>query len=142
MPRVKVKLRHNPVGTRFPWMSPEIKELFEILQKEIEDFNEFAQFMRDLFTFNELHMAALRWQIAKKVWEGGKTYNEVAEDLGCSTTTVTRVAGWVHHGEDGYRKVLLRLADTQKDKKRLEREKKDFEHIEKLKRPRYKGIQT
>lgn len=142
MPRVNIKLHHNPPGTRFPWMTPELKELFEVLHKEIEDFNEFVEFMGDLLTYNELLMAALRWQIAKRIWEDEKSYDETAEELRCSTSTVTRVAKRVRYGEDGFRKILLRLVDTRADKKRIEREKKDLERIKRLTRPRYKGVRV
>jgi uncharacterized protein YerC len=35
-------------------------------------------------------------------------YVEIAERTGASTTTVTRVAHWLKHGEGGYRVALSR----------------------------------
>jgi uncharacterized protein YerC len=36
-------------------------------------------------------------------------YHEVSKKTGASTTTVTRVAHWLRHGEGGYRLLLDRL---------------------------------
>ena len=40
----------------------------------------------------------------------GEPYLEIAERTGASTTTVTRVAHWLRHGEGGYRLALDRTA--------------------------------
>jgi uncharacterized protein YerC len=40
--------------------------------------------------------------------EKGLPYLEIAERTGASTTTVTRVAHWLRHGEGGYRAALDR----------------------------------
>ena len=45
---------------------------------------------------------AHRWQVARLL-EQGLPYLEIAERTGASTTTVTRVAHWLRHGEGGYR---------------------------------------
>jgi uncharacterized protein YerC len=39
----------------------------------------------------------------------GAPYTRIAADLQASTTTVTRVAHWLKHGEGGYRLVLDRM---------------------------------
>jgi TrpR-related protein YerC/YecD len=48
-----------------------------------------------------------RWQVARLL-DDGLPYLEVARRTGASTTTVTRVAHWLRHGEGGYRRVLDR----------------------------------
>ena len=48
---------------------------------------------------------AHRWQVARLVDEG-LPYHEVSRRTGASTTTVTRVAHWLRHGEGGYRSAL------------------------------------
>ena len=48
-----------------------------------------------------------RWHAARLIDEG-LPYHEVARQTGASTTTVTRVAHWLRHGEDGYRQALDR----------------------------------
>ena len=42
----------------------------------------------------------------------GLPYVEIAQRTGASTTTVTRVAHWLRHGEGGYRLALDRLKET------------------------------
>ena len=62
-------------------------------------------FMRDLLTLDELGEVSRRWQ-AVEMLDKGKTYREIAESTGLSTTTVTRIAHWLEHGEGGYKKAL------------------------------------
>jgi TrpR-related protein YerC/YecD len=50
---------------------------------------------------------AHRWEVARLL-EQGLPYLEIAERTGASTTTVTRVAHWLRHGEGGYRQALDR----------------------------------
>ena len=49
-----------------------------------------------------------RWHAARLVDEG-LPYHEVSRKTGASTTTVTRVAHWLRHGEGGYRLAIDRL---------------------------------
>ena len=70
--------------------------------------------MRELFdamlaleTRAELEAMAHRWQVAQLV-DQGLPYLEISERTGASTTTVTRVAHWLRHGEGGYRLALDR----------------------------------
>jgi TrpR-related protein YerC/YecD len=64
-----------------------------------------AAFLRDLCTTNELDAMGQRLQVARLVSEG-VPYQEISRRTGASTTTVTRVAHWLHYGEGGYRAVL------------------------------------
>jgi uncharacterized protein YerC len=43
-----------------------------------------------------------------KLLDQGLPYQEIARRSGASTTTVTRVAHWLRHGEGGYRTALDR----------------------------------
>ena len=69
--------------------------------------DEAERFFRDLCTLAELEAMAHRWQVARLVDEG-LPYHEVSRRTGASTTTVTRVAHWLRHGEEGYRLALDR----------------------------------
>jgi TrpR-related protein YerC/YecD len=92
------------------WSSGEIRDLLgTILQ--LESLDEAQRFFRDLCTLAELEAMAHRWQVAKLV-DQGLPYHEVSRRTGASTTTVTRVAHWLRHGEGGYRLALDRLAGT------------------------------
>ena len=63
--------------------------------------------LKDLCTTNELDAMGQRLQVARLVDEG-VAYQEISRRTGASTTTVTRVAHWLHYGEGGYREVLAR----------------------------------
>lgn len=87
--------------------TPAMKELFKAIL-QIKSTDEAARFFRDLLTIAELTEFSHRWQ-AVKLLDQGKSYTEIAQKLGMSTTTVTRVAFWLHHGMDGYRAVAKRV---------------------------------
>ena len=89
------------------WRSREIRELLEALLR-LENLEEAERFFRDLCTLAELEAMAHRWEVAHLV-DQGLSYQEVRRRTGASTTTVTRVAHWLHHGEDGYRLLLDRM---------------------------------
>ena len=76
----------------------------------LETRTELERFFRDLCTLSELEAMAHRWQVAQLV-EQGLPYLEISERTGASTTTVTRVAHWLRHGEGGYRLALDRLKE-------------------------------
>ena len=85
-----------------------MRELFDAMLL-LETRAEVERFFRDLCTLSELEAMAHRWQVAKLV-EKGMPYLEISERTGASTTTVTRVAHWLKHGEGGYRLALDRAA--------------------------------
>lgn len=93
---------------RHGWSTTETTELFQaILSLRTEE--EAAAFFRDLCTLSELEAMAHRWQVARLV-DAGLPYQAIAAQTGASTTTVTRVAHWLRHGEGGYRLALERTA--------------------------------
>ena len=89
------------------WQKREIKELCDAMAT-LRSADELGRFLRDLCTLSELEAMAHRWQVAKLV-EKGMPYLEISERTGASTTTVTRVAHWLRHGEGGYRLLLDRM---------------------------------
>ena len=95
---------------RHPWRTPEMNELFQAIL-ELETRAEVEQFLRDLCTLAELEAMAQRWAVARQL-DQGLPYVEVASRTGASTTTVTRVAHWLRHGEGGYRLALDRLKNA------------------------------
>jgi len=92
--------------SRHPWRTKEMRELFQAILS-LETPAETEAFFRDLCTISELEAMAHRWQVARLL-ESGLPYLEIAERTGASTTTVTRVAHWLRHGEGGYRSALDR----------------------------------
>jgi TrpR-related protein YerC/YecD len=95
---------------RDTWQTPEMTELFEAISK-LESPTEVETYFRDLCTLAELEAMAHRWEVARLL-EQGLPYLEIAQRTGASTTTVTRVAHWLRHGEGGYRLALDRLKET------------------------------
>ena len=69
--------------------------------------DEVKRFLRDLCTRAELEALAHRWLIARLLDEG-LPYLTVADRAEGSTTTVTRVSQWLHHGAGGYQIALER----------------------------------
>ncbi len=63
--------------------------------------------MRDLCTRRELEEMARRWEVAQLL-DQDLPYREISERTGVSTTTVTRISQWLHHGTGGYRLALDR----------------------------------
>jgi TrpR-related protein YerC/YecD len=75
--------------------------------------DECRRFLRDLCTLAELEALVHRWQIARLLDEE-HPYVEVAERVHASTTTVTRVSHWLHHGAGGYGLALDRTRGRSK----------------------------
>ena len=90
-----------------PWQTQEISELCEAMAS-LRSPQEAGRFLRDLCTLSELEAMAHRWQVARLL-EEGLPYLEISRRTHASTTTVTRVAHWLRHGEDGYRLLLDRM---------------------------------
>jgi len=76
----------------------------------LRDADEIKRFLRDLCTRAELEALAHRWLIARLLAEG-LPYLTVAERAEGSTTTVTRVSQWLHHGAGGYQIALERTKE-------------------------------
>ena len=85
-----------------------MEDLFEAISS-LEGTDEVEPFLRDLCTLSELEAMAHRWEVVKLL-DQGLPYQEIARQTGASTTTVTRVAHWLRHGEGGYRTALDRRA--------------------------------
>jgi TrpR-related protein YerC/YecD len=93
---------------RHTWRTPEIRDLCKAIVS-LESVSETERFLRDLCTIAELDAMAHRWHAAKLL-DRGLPYLEISRRTGASTTTVTRVAHWLRHGEGGYRLALDRRA--------------------------------
>ena len=67
-------------------------------------------FLADLCTPSELRAFAERWEVARLLDAGGKSYREIAVQAHASPTTVVRVARYLKEmPHQGYRLVLDRL---------------------------------
>lgn len=81
--------------------------LYKVILR-LKDLDEARDFFRDLCTVSELSDLCDRWEIVQMI-EKGVPYRAIAEKLGTSTATVSRVAFWLVNGTGGYRTMLDRL---------------------------------
>lgn len=77
-----------------------------ILQLKTED--ECMKFFDDLCTVTELQAMEQRFQVAVLL-EQGLTYNDILEQTGASSATISRVNRSLQYGEDGYSILFKRL---------------------------------
>lgn len=94
------------------WQTEDTRALFETIL-DLDGVGEAERFFRDLCTMGELHDMAQRWAVARMLDEG-LHYADISRRTGASTATITRIASWLNHGEDGYRTALDRLAKTRR----------------------------
>lgn len=92
------------------WRTRETDELIAAILR-LEDAEDAARFLRDLCTLGEIHDLAQRWAVVRLL-DAGKHYAEISQETGASTATITRIAGWLRHGEGGYQQALMRLREA------------------------------
>lgn len=72
--------------------------------------DEVDAFLADLCTPSELRAFTERWEVARLLDSGGKSYREIAAEAQASPTTVVRVARFLKEmPHQGYRLVLDRI---------------------------------
>ena len=82
----------------------DFRELYNaILSLEIEE--ECRLFFEDICTMKELETMTQRLQVAKMLL-GGKTFNEIVQATGASTTTISRVNRCLNYGDGGYKNII------------------------------------
>jgi TrpR-related protein YerC/YecD len=77
----------------------------------LENEEECYRFFEDICTINELKSMAQRLQVACMLQEG-KTYQQIENETGASTATISRVKRYLHYGAGGYGLVLERLSKS------------------------------
>lgn len=89
-------------------------EQFEDLAEamlSLRDRDEAFLFFEDIFTIKELQAVAQRLAVARLL-KKRVTYQEIAEETGASTATISRVNRSLTYGAGGYQMVLGRLSDA------------------------------
>ena len=76
----------------------------------LENMEECYQFFEDICTISECKSMAQRLEVARML-QAGHTYDEIVEQTGASTATISRVKRCLNYGADGYKVVLQRLTD-------------------------------
>lgn len=87
--------------------------LFEAILK-LETVEECYRFFEDICTIKEIQSISQRLEVAKLLKEG-RTYSEIEKTTGASTATISRVNRCLHYGADGYKLILKRLEDQEKE---------------------------
>lgn len=92
-------------------MNEQIHDLVEamLLLKTPE---EAQSFFEDIFTIKELQAVAQRLAVARML-KKKVTYQDIAEQTGASTATISRVNRSLSYGAGGYQLVLDRMSDGQ-----------------------------
>lgn len=80
----------------------------------LQDRSECYRFFEDVCTIAELKSMAQRFWVAQKL-DAGITYQEISQQLGASTATISRVNRSLAYGAGGYRLLLDRLKEPKKE---------------------------
>lgn len=71
--------------------------------RDLETRHELSDFLEDLLTEDEFVDFAQRLKIAKLILDG-KTYDEIAEKVGTSTATVSKIGQVIKYGKGSFQK--------------------------------------
>ena len=88
----------------------ETAEMDELLRAilSLESVEEAYEFFEDLCTVNEMVAMKQRFEVAKMLREE-RTYQDIADETGASSATISRVNRALKYGNDGYDLVLKRI---------------------------------
>jgi len=91
----------------------QMEELAEAMLT-IRNQEEAFLFFEDIFTVKELQAVAQRLAVARLL-KRRVTYQDIAEQTGASTATISRVNRSLIYGAGGYQMVLSRMAQDKRD---------------------------
>ncbi|MCR4695624.1 MAG: TrpR YerC/YecD [Pseudobutyrivibrio sp.] len=88
----------------------ETAEMDELLRAilSLDTVEEAYEFFEDLCTVNEMVAMKQRFEVAKMLREE-RTYQDIADETGASSATISRVNRALNYGNDGYDLVLKRI---------------------------------
>lgn len=84
-------------------------QLFTAILK-LKNIDECYQFFEDVCTISELKALSQRLEVARML-KNGHTYEEIVDQTGASTATISRVKRCLHYGADGYKIVFQRMEE-------------------------------
>ncbi len=87
--------------------SKQVDDLFEAIL-QLETIEECYRFFEDICTIKEIQSIAQRLEVAKLLTLN-KTYNEIEEETGASTATISRINRALNYGAGGYKIILKKL---------------------------------
>ena len=68
----------------------------------LKNMDECYQFFEDICTISELKSMSQRLEVARML-KAGHTYDDIVEQTGASTATISRVKRCLNYGADGYK---------------------------------------
>jgi TrpR-related protein YerC/YecD len=106
------------------FLNPKLKDksidrLFEAILL-LETVEECYRFFEDLGTVAEIKAFAQRFEVASMLMEK-KTYREIHNKTGASEATISRVNRALFYGADGYKLILERLKEKERQKEKEEK---------------------
>ncbi len=87
-----------------------VDRLFDAIMS-LRNKEEYYEFFEDICTTNEVLAIAQRLEVAEMLY-AEKTYNEIAEETGASTATISRVNRSINSGNGSYDFVFERLNNS------------------------------
>lgn len=93
--------------------SPIHDQLFSCILK-LETVEECYEFFEDVCTIQEIKAIAMRLEVARML-EAGVVYEDIVQQTGASTATISRIKRCLVYGSGGYKKMLERMKEK-KDK--------------------------
>ena len=79
---------------------------------QLNNQEECYQFFEDICTIAELKAMAQRLEVARML-KAGYIYDDIVEQTGASTATISRVKRCLFYGADGYKIILERIKNTE-----------------------------
>lgn len=80
---------------------------------ELKDLDECYNFFVDLCTVSEMKAMEQRYEVASLL-DQGMIYNDILEQTGASSATISRVNRSLNYGTDTYRVIFSRLRNKEK----------------------------
>ena len=114
------KIRKVNIRKEESYMSKKIRteavdHLFDAILT-LQNKEECYTFFEDVCTVNELLSLSQRYEVARML-RAQKTYLDIAEKTGASTTTISRVNRSLNYGNDGYDMVFARTKVNEEEEK-------------------------
>ncbi len=94
--------------------SPMNDQLFSCILK-LETLEECYEFFEDICTVQEIKAIAMRLEVARML-EEGIVYDEIVQQTGASTATISRIKRCLVYGAGGYRRMLARMEQNKESK--------------------------
>ena len=81
---------------------------------ELKDVEECYNFFTDLCTVSEMKAMEQRYEVAKLLSQG-MIYNDILEQTGASSATISRVNRSLNYGTDTYHTIFARLHEKENE---------------------------